>query len=51
MSSFLPTAGFTRIRPEEFDLDKYSSNSSKGCILELDLEYRKEFGNYIMIIL
>ena len=26
--------------PEEFDLNKYS-NSSKGCVLEMDLEYRK----------
>ena len=26
----------------EFDLNKYTSNSSKGCVLEVDLEYPKE---------
>ena len=25
-----------------FDLNKYSSNSSKGCVLEVDHEYPKE---------
>ena len=29
MSEFLPTSGFKWIDPKEFDLDKYSSNSSK----------------------
>ena len=27
---------------EEFDLNKYTSNSSKGCALEVNLEYPKE---------
>ena len=30
------------IDPKEFDLNKYTSNSSKGCVLEVDLEYPKE---------
>ena len=39
---FLPTSGFKWIDPEELDLNKYISNSSKGCVLEVDLEYPKE---------
>ena len=31
MSKFLPTSGFKWIDPKEFDLDKYTSNSSKRC--------------------
>ena len=42
MSTFLPTSGFKRIDTKEFDLNKYPSNSSKGCVLEVDLEYPKE---------
>ena len=42
MSKFLPISGFKWIDPKEFDLDKYTSNSSKGCVLEVDLEYPKE---------
>ena len=42
MSKFLPTSGFKWIDPKEFDLNKYTSNSSKGCVLEVDLEYLKE---------
>ena len=42
MSKFLPTSGFKWIDPKEFDLNKYTSNSSKGCVLEVDLEYPKE---------
>ena len=42
MSRFLPTSGFKQIDPEEFDLNKYSSNSSKGCVLKVDLEYPKQ---------
>ena len=30
------------IHPNEFDLNKYTSNSSKGCVLEGDPEYPKE---------
>ena len=42
MSKFLPISGFKWIDPEEFDLNKYTSNSLEGCVLEVDLEYSKE---------
>ena len=42
MSKFLLTSGFKWIDPKDFDSIKYSSNSSKGCVLEVDLEYPKE---------
>ena len=42
MSKFLATSGFKLIDPKEFYLDKYTGNSSKGCVLESDLEYPKE---------
>ena len=28
--------------PKDFDMNKYTRNSSKGCILEDDLKYLKE---------
>ena len=49
MSKVLSTKTFKWIDPKEFDLNKCSTNSLKGCILEVDLEYRKqlrEFHNY-----
>ena len=36
------TCGFKLVDHKEFDLNKYTSNSSKGCVLEVDLEYPKE---------
>ena len=42
MSKFLPTSGLKWIAPKEFDLNKYTSNSTKGCVLEVNLEYFKE---------
>ena len=42
VSKFLLTSGFKWIDPKEFDLNKYTNNSSKGCVLEIDLEYPKE---------
>ena len=42
MSKFLPTSGFKSIDPKEFNLNKYTRNSSKGCVLEVDFEYPKE---------
>ena len=42
MSKFLPTSGFKWIDPGEFDLNKYTGNSSKRCVLEVDLEYPKQ---------
>ena len=51
MSKFLPTRGFKWTDPKEFDLNKYSSNNSKRCVLEVDLEYLKNYENYTIIIL
>ena len=42
MSKFLPAIGLKWIDPTEFDLNKYTSNSSKACVSEVDLEYPKE---------
>ena len=42
MSKFLPASSFKWIDPKEFDLNKYTSTSSKVCIFETDFEYRKE---------
>ena len=42
ISKFLPTSGFKWIDPKEFEINKYTSNSSKGCVFEVDLEYPKE---------
>ena len=38
MSKVLPTSGFKWIDPKKFDLNKYNSNSSKECALEVELE-------------
>ena len=42
MSKFLGTSGFKCIDSKEFDLNNYTSNSSKGYFLQVDLEYPKE---------
>ena len=42
MSKSLSTSGFKWLDPKEFDLNKYTSNSSKGCVLEVDLKCPKE---------
>ena len=42
LSKFLLTSGFKWIDPKEFDLNKYTNNSSRACVLEIDLEYPKE---------
>ena len=42
MSEFLPISRLKCIDPQEFDLNKYTSSISKGCVLEVDLEYPKE---------
>ena len=58
ISKFLTTSGFTWIDSKEFDLNRYTSNSSKGCALEVDLELSliqklilKNYVNYTMIFL
>ena len=42
MHKFFPTSGFKWVDPEKFHLNKYTSNSSKGCVLKVNLEYPKE---------
>ena len=42
MYRFLTTSGLKWIDPKEFNLNKYASNSSKGYVLEVTLEYPKE---------
>ena len=42
MSKFLPTSVLKWMDPKEFDLNKHASNSSKKCVLEVDLKYLKE---------
>ena len=39
---FLPTGVFKWIDPKEIDLNKYTSNNSKECTLEVHLQYPKE---------
>ena len=51
ISKFLPTNGFKLIDPKELDLNKYTCNSSKECVLEADLEHPKELHELTMIIL
>ena len=48
MSRFLPTSGFKSINHKEFGLQKYTSCSSKGCVLEVDIEYpkRESYNDY-----
>ena len=40
---YLPTCGFKWIDPKEFELNKYTRKSSKGCVLEVDLEHPKQW--------
>ena len=39
MSKFLPTSCFKWLDPKKIDLNKYTSNSSKRCVLEGDFKY------------
>ena len=43
MPKYLPTSRFKWINRKEFNLNKYTSNGLKGCVLEVDIEYPKEF--------
>ena len=42
MSKFLATSVFKLIDSKEIDLNKYTTNKSKGCVIEVDLDYPKE---------
>ena len=42
ISKFLPTSGFKWIDPKEFTLNKYTSSSTKGFVLKVDLKCPKE---------
>ena len=42
MSKCLSKSGFKWTDPKEFDSNRYSSNSSKGSVLEVGLEYSKK---------
>ena len=42
MSKFLPTNGLKWIDSKEFELNKYTRNTSKPCVFEADLEWPKE---------
>ena len=41
ISKFLATSGFKSRDPKEVDLNKQNNNSSKGCVLEVDIENLK----------
>ena len=58
MSKFIPIIGFKwfklnykKFNPKKFKLTKYTSNSSKGCILKLILNSQRNYENYTMSIL
>ena len=44
-SKFISANGLKWIDSEEFDLNNYTKNISKGCVLEIDLGYPKESHN------
>ena len=48
MTKFLPTSGFRWIVPKGLDLNKYISNSLKGCILEYPKELSKLHDDYLL---
>ena len=50
-SKFLQKSGFKWIDTKEFGLNKYSSNSSKGCSLELIFNIVNNYLNCPIIIL
>lgn len=43
MSKFLPTRGFKWKDPKNGDLNQCSSDSLKGCVLEVGLKYFKQW--------
>ena len=42
MPEFLSKSGFKLVDAKELYLNKFTCNSSKGCVLKIDLEYFKE---------
>ena len=46
MSKFLATSEYKWIYPEEFKLNKYTSNSFKRWVLEVDLGYPRELNEF-----
>ena len=43
MFKFLPRSSIKRIEPREFESNKYTSNSSKDCVLEVDLNMENSY--------
>ena len=41
MSKFLATGGFKQRDPKNVGSNKYSTNSFKGCVSKIDLEFSK----------
>ena len=50
MSKFFATSGLKWIYPNEFDLNKYTKNSSKGCVFEVGFNTQKSYENYTVVI-
>ena len=50
MSKFLSTREFKWIDPKVFYVNKYTSNSSKRCVLEVDLKQPKELRDTMIIL-
>ena len=48
---FISTGAFKWIDPKEFSLSRFGSNNSKGCVVEVDLEYPKKYVNHAIVIL
>ena len=42
LSRFLQTSGLRWTDPKEFDMNKSTSFTLKGCVIKVDLEYPKE---------
>ena len=51
MLKFSSTDESKWIDPKKYDSKKYSSNNSKGFVLEVDFEYPENHRNCLMIIL
>ena len=45
MSKFLPRSDLKWVDPKEFDLNKYTNNNSKECVLEVDPKELRELHN------